>query len=126
MEKINAIRVLFVEDEPLALELMGKTLTEHGYVLQAFSCPVKALDWLIDNTSLIDVLVTDQSMPNLTGSELVVKSRLLRPRLPVIIVTGIGKVSQELEKSGPTFLLEKPYRKQQLFNAIENIVGECR
>lgn len=119
MENSKSTRILFVEDEPLALELMAKCLEENGYRTQSFACSRKALEWLQSHPEEIDILVTDQSMPKLTGTELAMKARQLCPRLPVVIVTGMGKVGSELKSSGPVGLVEKPYKRQELFSAID-------
>lgn len=121
MKKHISVRVLFVEDEPLALELMGRSLTDHGYELTSFSCPQKALNWFVENSNCIDVLVTDQSMPLITGTELAFKMREIKPELPVIIVTGMGVVGVELKDGSPLEVIEKPYKRQDLFNAIDSL-----
>jgi len=119
MENSKSIRILFVEDEPLALELMGKCLADNGYEIHSFACSAKALEWLESNSSQIDILVTDQSMPKLTGTELAQKARQFCPNLPVVIVTGMGRVGSELKSGGPVGLVEKPYKRQELFSAID-------
>lgn len=122
MERLKNIRILFVEDEPLALELMTKCLKDNGYDAYPFSCSAKAFEWFAAHPREIDILVTDQSMPNLTGTELALKLRKVRPQLPVVIVTGMGKVGSELTSSGPVELIEKPYKRQELFRTIDTLM----
>lgn len=119
MEKLKSTRILFVEDEPLALELMAKCLEDNGYDIHSFACSAKALEWLETHPDEIDILVTDQSMPKLTGTELALKARQVRPQLPVVIVTGMGRIGSELKSGGPVGLVEKPYKRQELFSAID-------
>tara|TARA_R110000868_G_scaffold42681_7_gene144060 strand:+ start:4084 stop:4461 length:378 start_codon:yes stop_codon:yes gene_type:complete len=124
MLKVEKPRILFVEDEPLALELLESALKLRGYTMHSFSCPLKAIEWFESHSNEVDILVTDQSMPNFTGAQLIEKARNIKDKLPAIIVTGLGKVTGPFLKSGPTSVLEKPFKRQQLVDAIDNLVQE--
>ncbi|MBH46788.1 MAG: hypothetical protein CME71_01315 [Halobacteriovorax sp.] len=117
-------RILFVEDEPLALELLSRALKEKGFEVHAFSCPAEALGWFEKHSDLVDLLVTDQSMPSFTGAQLIEHVRTIKEQFPSIIVTGLGKISGTYFKTGPTLVLEKPFKRQQLIDAIENLFQE--
>ncbi len=117
------LSVLFVEDEPLALELISQSLDASGYRVTSFDCPRRALKWFETNANQVDVLITDQSMPELTGIELAQAIRQHRPELPVVLVTGAGSIEHEIFSFKAT-VLEKPFKKQELFDAIIYVMGE--
>tara|TARA_R110000868_G_scaffold80095_8_gene227855 strand:- start:6982 stop:7362 length:381 start_codon:yes stop_codon:yes gene_type:complete len=124
MVTVETPRILFVEDEPLALELLSRALGEKGYEVHAFPCPATALTWFEANSDKIDILITDQSMPSFTGAQLIERARAIKERLPSIIVTGLGNVSGAYFKTGPTSVLQKPFKRQQLIDAIKNLIQE--
>ncbi|MFX3675407.1 MAG: response regulator [bacterium] len=124
MVMVETSRILFVEDEPLALELLSRALGEKGYEVHSFSCPAAALAWFENHSDKIDILITDQSMPNFTGAQLIERAHIIREKLPSIIVTGLGSVSGTYLKTGPTSVLQKPFKRQQLIDAIKNLIQE--
>lgn len=115
--------ILFVEDEPIALELMTRSLSDQGHDVTGFSCPSKALEWFKKNSDSINILITDQSMPSLTGLELIEQSRAIRPNLPAVIVTGLGSLDPAMKKARDLHIIEKPYKRQELFDLILKLSG---
>jgi CheY-like chemotaxis protein len=69
----------------------------------------------------IDVLITDQAMPGMTGSELVSKIRAEKPELPVVLATGYAELPPGEAEGIPR--LPKPFRQQDLAQAIVDAVG---
>ena len=113
--------ILYVDDESIALELIARILSDHGYVLSTFECPAQALDWAQTQSPSLDLLITDQSMPAFSGSELALRLRQLYPDLPTIVVTGFG-LEEYVEIPAPVYYLEKPYKKQDLIEVIETLM----
>jgi len=113
------LRILSVEDD--ALVAMGTTglLEDLGHeVIEANTGP-QALA-ILDGGAAIDLLITDQGMPGMTGLELARAARCLRAALPVILVTGYIQLPQE---AGSTFaVLQKPFREADLAKAIHEAV----
>lgn len=123
MDNRASCHILFVEDEPIALELMTSFLSDQGHSVTGFSCPSKALEWFKQNSNLIDILVTDQSMPSLTGIELINHSRAIRPELPAVIVTGLALLDPTIKQARDLHIIEKPYKRQELFDLILKLSG---
>jgi PAS domain S-box-containing protein len=82
--------VLVVEDEPVVRALIVGELAEQGYeVLEAADGPAGLA--ILQSRRAIDVLVTDIGMPGLNGRQMADAARLLRPRLPVLFMTGYAE-----------------------------------
>ncbi|MBJ7470037.1 MAG: response regulator [Solirubrobacteraceae bacterium] len=115
-----APRVLFVDDEPSLASLAARALPHHGLVVTAFTEPTQALQALTDDPTAFDVLVTDLAMPVLTGFELVVRLRALRPDLPVVLTSGFltDESHAEAERLGIDRVVPKPCPVDALARAV--------
>jgi nitrogen-specific signal transduction histidine kinase/ActR/RegA family two-component response regulator len=114
-------RVLLVDDEQ-ALAEIGRELVESlGYKAEALSDPRQALALLQRDPGAIDLLITDQNMPGLTGTELAKAALALRPELPVLMLTGFSEtMGKETARAiGIRDLLLKPVLRRDLAAAIE-------
>ena len=102
--------ILFVDDEP-EITFMGKKMLENlGYKVSITSDSLTALDEFKKDPDKYSLLVTDQSMPNITGTELAVMMKEIRPKLRVIVITGYAdNLSEEvLTQSGISEVILKP------------------
>ncbi|HMM76047.1 MAG TPA: PAS domain-containing protein [Gammaproteobacteria bacterium] len=91
--------VLIVDDNPSVANFMRELLENHGYRTTVFNDPGEALSWLERTDALPDVLVSDQTMPGLTGLELLAALRPRHPRLPALLCTGLtDRVDAELAR----------------------------
>ena len=96
--------IVVVDDEAAIARLWEDVLRDRGFSVQAFSDPTAALAWVRRPGTQIDLLLTDQSMPGLSGVELAAEVRALRGTVPVILCSGTdsrfsGKSAQELGMS---------------------------
>jgi len=113
-------RVLFVDDEP-ALTLMGRRiLGQLGYTVQTADNPVEALEAVRSNPGGFDLVITDLTMPEMTGTQLAGRLREIRPDLPVVLCTGFSDRVNEgmLKGMGLRGLLLKPLTIQELAHAV--------
>ena len=117
---MSARRILLVDDDPSVLELTGELLGMAGYTVVPETTGRAAIDRL-EAGETFDALVTDHSMPEMTGEELVLRVRLLAPDLPCLLVTGHGDA---IELAQPIKVLRKPFRGTQLASAIETLLAE--
>ncbi|MCW5201159.1 response regulator, partial [Desulfobulbus sp. F4] len=81
-------RILFVDDEPSIVHISQEILTALGYTVTAETESLTALEEFKTAPNTFDLLITDQTMPGLTGSELAKEVLAIRPELPVILCTG--------------------------------------
>jgi PAS domain S-box-containing protein len=102
--------VLVVEDDALAGEFLVEQLTDWGLATTLQRDPREASAWLQDPAHHTDVLLTDLTMPHLTGVQLAALATRARPGLPVILVSGdLGQVeTAQLTAAGVRYTLGKP------------------
>lgn len=81
-------KVLLVDDEPALLALEEDLLTEEGYQVVCAAGARQALELFAQHEQQFDLVVTDESMPGMTGTELAQQLFQLAPRLPVILCSG--------------------------------------
>ncbi len=117
-------RILFVDDEQGIARMATHMLTSLGYDPVVTSSSLKALELFENNPDSFDVLVTDQVMPDLTGSDLAIKLRALRPDLPVVICSGFSAqlTPEKAEALGINEFLLKPIARQELGEAISRVL----
>lgn len=102
--------ILFVDDEP-EITFMGKKMLEKlGYKVTITTDSISALEEFKKGPDKYSLLVTDQSMPNMSGTELAVMLKEIRPKLKVIIITGFAdNLSEEvISQSGISEVILKP------------------
>ena len=117
-------RILFVDDEKPLAE-MGKNLLERlGYTVTACTGSSEALAAFMDNPARFDLVITDQTMPGMTGTDLARRMLLVRPELPIILCTGFSHlVTKELAKAiGIREFALKPFTKATLGQLIRKIL----
>ncbi len=112
-----------VDDEPDVLHFMTKLLTRNGMEVRAFDTPVEAWAYLSASVADVTVLISDISMPEISGMELARRARGLRPDLPILLVSGrhydLGVLP---DGSAPAFLA-KPFLPQDLTKAVSTLAG---
>jgi len=109
------LSILAVDDEPLILINTAAVLEDMGHqVFEAQSGP-EALELARKNPDL-DLLITDQSMPSMSGMELIDCMAKEWPGLPVILATGYSQIPDGAQQG--IVLLRKPYTGQDLLQAI--------
>jgi len=109
-------RVMIVDDERMITDVVIRGLRKLGFEVTGFTDSQKALEAFRDDPSAFDVVVTDQTMPKLTGHELAIQLSSLRPDLPIILSTGYSEsISQrDLKSAGISHFLPKPLRIREL------------
>ena len=81
-------QILVVDDEEQIRRVIAKMLTKNGYRVATFADGVQALKEFQQNPELFDLVITDMTMPSMTGAELAQKIMTISPRTPVILCTG--------------------------------------
>ncbi|MBI5569032.1 MAG: response regulator [Desulfomonile tiedjei] len=117
---IGTERVLIVDDEPTIVELERQMLTSLGYDVVTRTDSVEALELFRGGHEHFDLVITDMTMPNLTGMELSRELRQLRPDIPILLVTGFSdQVTEErLSEAGVEAFVMKPVIKRQMAETI--------
>jgi CheY-like chemotaxis protein len=88
-------RILLIDDEAGVIDVMREGLTRLGYQVTAFQDSGEAVQVFCGDPNGFDLVITDQTMPNLTGVELARKILKIRRDIPVILCTGYSSVVDE-------------------------------
>ena len=89
-------RILFIDDEKSLVDLGRQILERLGYNVTIRTSSVEALELFIEQPDKFDLVITDMTMPNMTGDELAEKLMSIREDIPVILCTGYSeRISQE-------------------------------
>ena len=80
--------ILIVDDEPAIVALLQRMLELRGYRVTAFSSSEEALARFKQTPMEFDAIITDQTMPRMSGLELASAARATRPGIPVVLTTG--------------------------------------
>ncbi len=115
-------RVLLVDDDPAVLAVTERLLTRLGYAVTACSSGAEALAQIVAAPYAVDLVLTDQTMPGMTGDKLLAEAKLLRPDLPVMILTGFSHVltPERIATLGAAAVLYKPVARDELVAAIDS------
>jgi CheY-like chemotaxis protein len=116
--------VLVIDDEPMVVGIARRALTHLGYRVSAFSEPRAALERFEADPGGFDVVLTDLTMPELTGLDVAERVRALRPDLPVVLFTGYSGVidPEQLSASGIRELIAKPFLAATLAESIRRVL----
>lgn len=117
-------QVLLVEDERVLLNLVSKMLERLGYRVVPKSDSLEALEVFRAKPDVFDVVISDLTMPGMTGIQLARELIKIRPGIPIIICTGFneGINRENLRDLGMEGLLMKPYSMAKLSAAIRDIL----
>ena len=118
--------ILLVDDEPPIVRVMQQMLESLGYHVTARTRSVDALEDFCVHPEMFDLVITDQTMPYMMGTELAQKIRSIRPDIPIILCTGSGEAITE-EKAEVTGFMEyptKPILKNELAMTIRRLLDQ--
>jgi len=119
-------RILFIDDEPMLIEMASMFLQHQGFRVTEETDSREALETFRSRPDEFDIVVTDQTMPEMTGSELAVELLKIRPDIPVILLSGYSKkISEEgVKELGIREFLYKPFDGKTLVRSIRKVLDE--
>ncbi|MCA8940777.1 MAG: response regulator, partial [Planctomycetes bacterium] len=85
----GGFRVLILDDDELVAEAMADMTTALGYEAVAFTEGRLALEYLVDHDKEVSLIVSDLSMPNLSGQEFAKHVEILDSEIPIVVATGM-------------------------------------
>lgn len=118
-------RILLVDDEQILTDMARDALTRSGYTVTAVNNSRDALNLFSACPEDFDLVITDHSMPIMTGIQLSENLQRIKKGIPVILCTGNASLvkKEDLKKAGIGVMLDKPYTRRVLHTAIQNILG---
>jgi len=115
-------RVLVVDDEEPLVELMQTLLRRLGYEPDCYTSSIEALVAFTQAPGSFDIVITDERMPDVSGSELVQKIRALRQDIPVLLISGNPPPAGDDPLSEPDTVLRKPISMSQLAERVAELL----
>jgi signal transduction histidine kinase/DNA-binding response OmpR family regulator len=120
-------RILVVDDEPAIAEILSHLLQILGYRCLAFSRPREALDEFRRDPGSWSALISDFTMPGLTGKELALEIHKIDPNLPVLLTSGY-EAFEEGEDTGPSHIaafVPKPFQTGDIARLLHRCLAEA-
>jgi len=119
-------RILLVDDEAPIVKMSSRMLEGLGYQVTARFSSTDALELFKARPTDFDLVVTDMTMPDMSGDELAIEMMKIRSDIPVILCTGYSKrISDEsVYDLGIKALVNKPFVRADLAKAVRNVLDE--
>ena len=120
--------ILRVDDEPSVAEFAASRLKHFGYRPVLFRDPRETLAAFNATPGRFAVVVTDLTMPHLTGLELINQIRFVRPLVPAVVLTGYGReeICEKIAELPCCTLLAKPFSGEELAHVLGEVINQGR
>jgi PAS domain S-box-containing protein len=121
-------RILFVDDEQMLVDIGKQALERLGYAVVSRTSPIEALELFKAKPDHFDLVITDQTMPGMSGDSLAKAIMSLRPGFPVIVCTGYSQTLDPARAKtiGIRALVMKPILIQDLATAVKKALDSGR
>ncbi len=120
-------QVLFVDDEKLLVDIGQQMLERYGYRVTPRTSSIEAFELFKAKPDQFDLVITDMTMPNMSGLELAAEIINLRPQIPIILCTGFSEsitAAQALDFGIKAFML-KPLSLPDLLRTTRSVLDEA-
>jgi PAS domain S-box-containing protein len=120
--------ILFIDDEARIADISEEILKLLGYRVTIRTSSLEALELFMHRSNDFDLVVTDMTMPNMTGDRLAIELMKIRPNIPVILCTGYSKKVSDKAASniGIKALVYKPIVKADFAKTIRKVLDEAK
>jgi signal transduction histidine kinase len=117
-------RILFVDDEKALVDIGVQLLEQLGYRVTARTSSIEALEAFRHQPEKFDLVITDQTMPNMTGEMLARELLHIRPDIPILLCTGYSELISEAQAKalGVRRLIMKPFVIREMSEAIRQVL----
>ncbi len=117
-------RILLIDDEAALVRILERGLRKLGYAVTSATSPVDALAQFKSDPTAFDIIISDLTMPKMTGLEFTAEIRTIRPDLPFVIASGHADDSlrEKIAGIGVSFFLAKPIRVPEVAHLIRSIL----
>lgn len=123
---VGTEHILVIDDEPEMVAIQKSRLEDLGYRVTGFTDSHLALKAFCAKPKDFDLILTDFSMPKLTGMELAQRAHIVAPNLPIMILTGFSHSfsKENARESGVKKILVKPISEKKLASSVRNIIDK--
>jgi nitrogen-specific signal transduction histidine kinase/ActR/RegA family two-component response regulator len=121
-------RILLVDDEKMLVDVGEQILRRLGYDVVSRTSPLEALELFKARPKDFDLVITDQTMPGLTGDALASELMKLNPEIPIILCTGYSQMidQRRAKEKGIRALVMKPILISEIAGAIRTVLEKNR
>ena len=118
--------ILLIDDEEMLIEMGQSMLERLGYHVTTRRTSLDALTTFKNQPDAFDLIITDQTMPGMTGVDLARRILQIRPNMPIILCTGYNsQVTEEIaQTAGIKGFAYKPVTKKEIGELIQRVLGE--
>jgi CheY-like chemotaxis protein len=119
-------KILLVDDEAVIVDIGCQSLERLGYRVDGYTSSVEALDRFANNPNRYDLVITDMTMPKVTGDQLAAEILRQRPDIPIILCTGYSSRidSRQAEAIGIRTMLMKPLNLGDLACTVRQVLDD--
>ncbi|MDH5599806.1 MAG: response regulator, partial [Gammaproteobacteria bacterium] len=115
--------ILIVDDEPSLGIFLGEIVSNYGYGKMIFTSSTEALTLFKKEPDRFSLVITDQTMPNLTGIDLITQLRILKPDFPAILCSGYSdKINENEAEDLNISFFQKPVDTKALISRIDQLI----
>ena len=116
--------ILFIDDEPSVAAMAEKMMARLGYKVTTRTNSIESLELFRSKPSEVDLVITDMTMPDMTGDLLAVELRKIRPDIPIILCTGFNRKMTEMAPIdlGVSAFVYKPMVMADLAKTIRKVL----
>jgi len=126
-EEVSGVEnIMFVDDEPMLVNVFKQGLSRLGFNVEGFTDPRKALEYFDRNHHRVDMVLTDTTMPYMNGVDLAEKMLAIDPRMPIIICTGFTTLisAEGAKQLGIQDFVMKPFKIKEIAQLIRDILDK--
>ena len=119
-------QILFVDDEKFLVDIGKESLVSLGYKVETRTSSYDALEAFYNQPDKYDMVITDMTMPKMTGEKLAEEIKKIRPDIPIILCTGYSKsiTPENVRDMGISSILMKPLTMHELANTVRSVLDE--
>lgn len=125
---IEGVRVVLVDDEAMVVRVVQRLLERAGCEVAVFTDPAEALGAIRDHPERFDLLLTDMTMPELSGVELARGAAAAGATMPVVLLSGWidHQAEQDARAAGVARILTKPLQTDALIETVRELARPTR
>ncbi|MCK5164778.1 MAG: response regulator [Desulfobacula sp.] len=116
--------ILFVDDEVYLAEVGKEMLEDYGYEVESMVSSKAAFELFEQNPDKFDLVITDYTMPEMTGEQLAGKIHKLNPKVPIIMCTGIAFDPENINGLELEKVLIKPIDMDDMLKVVRDVLDK--
>lgn len=121
---LRGAHIMVVDDETTMATMLRELLSMHGAQVTVFNAPLEAMASFENNPQIIDLVITDETMPGLSGMHLAEQMLKIKPALPIILCTGYSEraTAESTASIGIAGFFSKPVKMNELLQKVQQVL----